>query len=654
MATSGSNTTSIGSSLHLRLEWQTLSQEISNNRSRVRLTLKLIQDGTGIWFSANKTGVLHGESFTYTGGFSGTGTRTLRTRDVWVNHNSDGSKSQSFSATFNIAITYSGSYRSSMSVSTTASLNSIPRASTLTAFSFPNSLQGGTGTQINYTVDRKHSNFRHRVQLLDGSTIIQTWDNQDSNGSSNVQLSASSVNTLLGRMTTVTSKSLTLVIDTRSSSGGSFIGSASSRNATASIHSNVRPTITATSVSEAVSGLNAQFGDYVQNKSKLSLSMTASGTYGSTIRSYSIKANGTTYTSRTAATVELKNSGSQSVTFEATDSRGRKTPITTVNISVIAYSEPQITKINAVRSNADGTFNEEGEFAKVNVAASISPVDNKNTKSFKVRSRPVGASTWTEQTLTVPGYSVDTDAILPNISPDLSYEIEAVVGDWFTNISAKSMPDISTAFTLMNFSPDGKGEGFGGVYEDAMGGLAQFKGDIFISNEGNFSIDAKDNTFITMKPGGDVAIAVGSSTRDDTTGAPFQVFHDGTIRTRNKINVSGELQLHGIEVVSGGSNTNGYFYKYSNGQMICQKRLLVGGASTAWGSMFYAYLDPITWTFPTAFLESPSLSMGSDANSLLIGTDALDEIAARGIHVLRPSGITYSGYVTVTATGRWK
>lgn len=152
MAKSGSNTTTIASYLFLDLSWQDIETDVAGNRTKVRLTLQLRHTGTGVYFSTSKSGVLHGTSFTYTGGFNGTGTKTLSTRDVWVTHNSDGSKSQTFTASFSLNITYSGTYRGTSSVSVTASLDTIPRASSLTAFSMGNSLQINTTNvfYINY------------------------------------------------------------------------------------------------------------------------------------------------------------------------------------------------------------------------------------------------------------------------------------------------------------------------------------------------------------------------------------------------------------------------------------------------------------------------------------------------------------------------
>ena len=60
------------------------------------------------------------------------------------------------------------------------------------------------------------------------------------------------------------------------------------------------PSVSSLSVAEAVSGVTSAFGNrYVQGLSKLNISVSASGAYGSSIRSYSKIVDGITYTSST-------------------------------------------------------------------------------------------------------------------------------------------------------------------------------------------------------------------------------------------------------------------------------------------------------------------------------------------------------------------
>lgn len=467
MATSGTFTGSRSPSTgpNLVLDWSRIETDIAGNRSKIRLTLKLYSQ-YNINFSASKSGSLHGLGFTYTGGFSGTGTKTIATRDVWITHNSDGSKSQSFSASFNIQITYSGTWVSSLSVSGTASITAIPRASTLNNFSIYYHLQGGEGNKITLSISRASSSFTHDISLMDGSTVLQTWTDQEA--PTELTVYSSAVDTLLNRMADVTTKTLTLRVQTKS--GTTNIGSAVTRTAIATIHENQEPVLSNISILEYVSGLNAQFGEYVQNKSRLSLSMTASVSRGTTVRSYRIVANGTSYVTRTATTNVLKSAGTNTITFEVTDARGRKKTATR-NINVIAYANPQIASLAAERATSEGILDDQGTHALVKYNMSISSVGSKNTKSFILRYRQNGTDTWASITLANANYSYNTSRVIGPLNIDKAFDVQLVVKDYFSEANYTTV--IPSTFTLINFASSKRGLAFGQTYNDELGGLIQ-------------------------------------------------------------------------------------------------------------------------------------------------------------------------------------
>ena len=136
MASSGTiKGNGVGTSPYLIMDWTTLQQDIPNNRSQLRLTLKCYSQYY-VNFSATKTGTLQGTSFSYSGGMSGSNiTKTLYTKDIWVAHNSDGTKSLSLSGVFNLNITWGGRSLSSLSVGGIGGLNTRTRASLLDSFS---------------------------------------------------------------------------------------------------------------------------------------------------------------------------------------------------------------------------------------------------------------------------------------------------------------------------------------------------------------------------------------------------------------------------------------------------------------------------------------------------------------------------------------
>src|SRR5690606_685440 len=215
MAKSGSFTGSRGGNSYgpyLRLDWKVTETDIAGNRSKVQLTLVLVATNS-TYFSASKSGYLHDKNFTYTGGMSGTGSRTVSTHTFWIGHNSDGSKSQHVGGGLNIAITFGGNWVGSISVSGTMYLDTIPRASSLNSFSFGTHLRTGYSNSINLGISRASGSFTHDIQLRDGSTVIASWNGQGT--PSSLSLSASQVNTLLGRMSSQVNKSFTLRVQTK-------------------------------------------------------------------------------------------------------------------------------------------------------------------------------------------------------------------------------------------------------------------------------------------------------------------------------------------------------------------------------------------------------------------------------------------------------
>jgi len=98
---------------------------------------------------------------------------------------------------------------------------------------------------LSLKITRASSSFTHDIQLRDGTTVLQSWNGQGVPTS--LTISSSVVNTILSRMSTVTSKTLTLWVQTKS--GSTNIGSAVTRTATVSVHSSVTPTASGLSVS---------------------------------------------------------------------------------------------------------------------------------------------------------------------------------------------------------------------------------------------------------------------------------------------------------------------------------------------------------------------------------------------------------------------
>lgn len=478
MATSGSFTGSRGGNSdgpYLRLDWKVTETDIPSNRSKVQLTLVLVATSR-VNFSASKSGSLHGSSFTYTGGMSGTGSRTLSSKSVWVGHNSDGSKSQSFSASFNIAISYSGNWVGSLSVSGTANLNTIPRASSLNSFSFGTHLRTGYSNSINLGISRASGSFTHDIQLRDGSTVIAYWNGQGT--PSSLGLSASQVNTLLSRMSTQINKSFTLRIQTKN--GSTNIGSAVTRNATATVDGNVVPEISSASVNIYGSGRDKSIGKYIQSISRAVAEFSSNASGGASVASRNIRiestgsGGGSSGGSVVGSVFQYVNgyfgsSGGHRAVFTIKDSRGR-TATRTINFTVEAYSTPRISVFNADRNSSVPTT------VNIRRAGSHTSLGGSNLLTIKVQKRS-GTQAWVDiNNATTTGSTSTFDASFTNTGNLVtqSYEFRLYIVDQFGN-SAESIITTSTSRVVLDIHKN-DGVGIGKIHER---GVLDLDGDVF-------------------------------------------------------------------------------------------------------------------------------------------------------------------------------
>ena len=367
---------------------------------------------------------------------------------VDVAHLSDGSKSVEIAVSVK-AYNSASQLRWSVSGSETVTLTTIPRASSL-------SVSNGTlGTAQTIKVTRQSTSFSHTITYTCGSAsgTICTKSTSES-------ISFTPPIDLASQNTSGTSVSVKFTLQTYS--GSTAIGSAVSKTVSMAIPASVKPSCSLT-VTDAMGYLD-KFGGYVQGRSKLSVSISGTTSYGSAIASYKATANGSTYTKQSFTTEVLKSSGSQSVSATVTDKRGRTSNTATANISVLAYSVPQITKLSVNRCNADGTENNTGSYAKVTYSFSITRLNDKNGRGIKLQYKKSSESTYTTVTLTA-AYSATNATHVFAADDGSSYDITLAVNDSFT--TSKRSASVSTANVIMHFRADGTGMGIGKVSEKA-------------------------------------------------------------------------------------------------------------------------------------------------------------------------------------------
>ena len=461
MATSGTIQEAIRTGYRIQIAWTVDSQSVANNTSTVTAKVQLVSTGSSytINSSASKSGSLtiNGTKYTFsfTASLSGNQTKTLFTKTVTVAHAADGTKTCSFSATCGIDVTLSGTFYGDITASGSGVFNTIARASTISSVTSSVSVNGTNTVTVNIT--RASSSFTHTVVFSIGSYSKTTSDVGTSTSYAIPQ-------SWLNAIPSATSGTAKVTVTTYS--GSTKIGSAVSANFTITVPSTVVPTFSSVAVADTTTN-QSTFGNMVQGKSKPKFTITAAGSYGSTITAYKTVFEGKTYTGATPTTSVISGSGTASATITITDSRGR-TASTTKTWAVVPYSAPKIISFQGFRCLQNGTENYEGTYISAAVNFSISSINEKNAKSYVIDYKLKTATTWT--TLTSGSvYALNQNIISASgvFGVDNSYDIRLSITDSFTTV--RSIFDIPTAFTLLDFNASGKGIAFGKVSELAEG-----------------------------------------------------------------------------------------------------------------------------------------------------------------------------------------
>lgn len=354
-----------------------------------------------------------------------------------ISHGSDGSKKLDCSGSFTIS---GSSYLSGGSISCSIQLESIPRATKPTLSDSTVAL----GSSVTINISPAVSSWTHNIYYRIGTgNWTRFATDVKSNYSWIVPLAIAS------SYPTATKGTITIGLNTYN--GSTQIGGTQTVNLDITIPASVAPSVSSVTVSEAASGLS-NFG-YVQTKSKLKIVASASGSYGSSIRSYVYDIGSQSYSglenTYTMGEV-IRDSDTVAVTVTVTDSRGR-TASKTVSITVLAYSPPQITHFECSRcGDANGSANANGQYLKVTFGYSVSPLNNKNKASYLLKYSVYDDGKWGGLTSgTQYTYSetfISAAAILNTAS---TYQIGLVVTDSFG--TASFYKEIGTAVRLLSY-----------------------------------------------------------------------------------------------------------------------------------------------------------------------------------------------------------
>lgn len=420
----------------LRLDYSS-AQNQANNQSTITLDL-WIYDGTG--YSQNESSneayyILQGTKVWHPYYYSSTGWYKLGSKTITVDHNSDGSKTVTLSASWDCGFDSAYTPRT-LSVSGSVTLPTIPRAATLSY----GSMTMGTAATIKITPP------------VSGATSTITYKFGSASGTIVTKTSAASVSwtpptSLAAQIPNSASGTGTLTVETYS--GSTKLGSRA-YTVTISVPSTMTPTLTV-AISDPT-GRADTYGGYIQSKSRLKVELTAAGVQGSTIKSYAIKVGDIlSATSDTATSGYLPASGSLTVTASATDSRGR-TKTVTQTVTVTPYVSPTISALAVVRCKANGTEDPTGAYAKATFSGAITALGGKNTATYRVETRETGTETWSTVATAAAGQYSPTDvSVVFAAAANKKYDVRMVAVDAFESL-ASSNRFLPAAYTSMHIA----------------------------------------------------------------------------------------------------------------------------------------------------------------------------------------------------------
>lgn len=407
-----------------------------------------------------------------------------------ISHNDDGTKSITISGSVSApsGTNYAGHKTSG---SGTATFDPISRASTITSVS---NTTLGSSCSVKWTP--ASASFGYKLEFSLGG-LTQTTDLIKPNRTTAYTYTGYTI-PLSFADKLPSAKTGTMTVTLYTYNGGALIPfrATSSKTFTVTVPNN-SSTQPAVSMSLApVGSLPSAFaGLYIQGKTKVKATMSATAKYSASINSYSMKVYGTSYGSSDGYTSGyLSNYGTIPVYGYATDSRGY-TGDTSSNITVLAYSKPKITAEVCGRCDEEGKLSEDGTYLKIKATRTYSAVNSngvqKNFCQIRYRYKAASASSYSAWTTILDSgdlstNTVETDALLGGVLfSKTSYVVQIQAVDSIGEYSEVTI-DIPTESVHTHRTKNGMGLGKYCEGENLLDVAwdARFHGEVFIGDTG--------------------------------------------------------------------------------------------------------------------------------------------------------------------------
>lgn len=474
MATNGQINTNTTYDSYFWVKWsQSGDQDITNNRTLITWSCG-VYCGHNFYNNAIKMSAVSINGVQVYGGGTysnySKGSHTIASGNMWINHNTNGSKTFSISA-------FTGWLYSSYNYSSDGesyTLTPIPRQATLTAAPDFTDLQNPTITYSNPAGNA--ATALEACISLTGANDDVTYRAIPKTGTSYTFNLTDAERNLLRNNTTGPNRTVYFYVRTKF--GSTQFHSAEGRTFTVQESDYTRPTLTMR-VNLNNELLPSKFaGMYIQGKSKVDVSLSAEVKYGAYVANYWVEIDGEKYGAKSLTLDAIQRAGKVEIVGYAKDSRGF---ICTAeqSINVIEYSKPSATVI-AYRCNSSGVEDSEGAYMRVGFTGTIASLNGKNSAYYTI---DYGGTP-----ITGTGTSYISEPIACDVSRVRSVEVK-VSDDIDSTTKAAVIP---IAFTLMDFYSTGKGVALGKVatrdgFDCAMD--AYFTGNV---NLGKGFVDGSD------------------------------------------------------------------------------------------------------------------------------------------------------------------
>lgn len=467
--------------LHLNLYVEQVSQDITNNSSRVSWRATVDRDGAyrtwtygnisnlSVWLNGSSVHSSHPDYDT-----SGEEV-TLASGEVTVPHNSDGTKTMSVSASFDP----NNGVHGNITISTNYTLDSIPRSTQIS------SLEGNRNLGSAHTIifNRKVNSFTHQVWYrVFGSDWIDLGKNHTTSVSFTPSLD-------LARYLPKSSSG-TMDICIRTYNGTTQIGSDVYSNGWKfNIPDSIRPTFSGISLVDTTSAVRQILtgNNFLQIMSNIQVNFNnASGAYGSTIQAFHAELVGKNQAiNENGGKLGMMNfNGSATVRAWVTDTRGKQSNVQDVQINVIEYYGPSINfSVQRTRQNP--------AIIQALRNAKVAPITvggtQKNIMQITFSVAPLNSTNFVEDRGSASG-TFTTISLLTNSSanlagtygPDKSYIVKAKIQDRFT--STEFSATVATESVVLNYDKEGR-LGVGKVVEQGKAGSIDAAGDIYAGGQ---------------------------------------------------------------------------------------------------------------------------------------------------------------------------